>query len=199
VAGAVTAIRVILASASPRRRELLSLIGIVHEVRATNVEESVLPGELPAVYAERVARAKAAAADCTDANTVVVAADTVVVIDDLLLGKPHSRDDAARMLAMLSGRTHTVHTGVAVRRGNVIRSGLDTVLVTFRQMLPEEITRYIHTGEPMDKAGSYGIQGFGATLVERIEGDYFAVMGLSLLRTTQLLRELGVPYNFGPL
>jgi septum formation protein len=190
--------KVILASASPRRRELLNLIGLPHEVRPANVDESMHQGEAPAVYAERVARAKAAViVDAPDA--VVIAADTIVVIDDEVLGKPSSTDEARRTLARLSGRTHTVYTAVAVRRAGEIVSSVEHVAVTFRPLSAEEIGSYVATGEPMDKAGAYGIQGFGATIVERIDGDYFAVMGLSLVRMVRLMAQLGVRYDFGRL
>jgi septum formation protein len=189
--------RVVLASASPRRRELLALVGIAHDVIVTDVDESPLPHESALLYTERVARAKAAAVQGVDENAVVIAADTTVVIGETMLAKPESVQDAHRMLALLSGRTHTVYTAIAVRRGTHMVAAVDQVCVTFRALSVEEITRYVATGEPMDKAGSYGIQGYGATIVERIEGDYFAVMGLSLVRTIELLRKVGVGYGFG--
>ncbi len=192
----MTAVKVILASASPRRRELLSLVGIQHEVIVTNVDESVRPGEAPAVYADRVARAKASAVATAGSERVIIAADTIVVIDDVILGKPVSREDACRMLRILSGRTHTVYTAVAVRRESRIVAAVDEVAVTLRELSDTEIQSYVATAEPMDKAGAYGIQGFGATIVERIDGDYFAVMGLSLVRTVRLLADVGVRYDF---
>jgi septum formation protein len=192
-------LRVVLASASPRRRELLDLIRVKHEVVVTNVDETVFAGETPSVYADRVARAKAGAIAGDDEARVVIAADTIVVIDDAILGKPASVEEAFRMLRTLSGRTHAVYTAVAVRRGARIVSSVEQVAVTFRALGDEEIRAYIATGEPMDKAGSYGIQGYGATIVERIDGDYFAVMGLALVRMVRLLTELGVRYDFGPL
>lgn len=190
--------RVILASASPRRRELLGLIGVPHEVRPADVDESIHPDEAPAVYAERVARAKVAAVDPGD-GAFVIAADTIVVIDDEVLGKPRDATDAARMLRLLSGRTHTVYTAVAVRRGTRVVSAVEHVAVTFRPLPDDRIASYIATGEPMDKAGAYGIQGFGATIVERIDGDYFAVMGLALGALVRLMEEVGVRYDFGRL
>jgi septum formation protein len=189
--------RVILASASPRRRELLNLIGIEHEVRPANIDESYLSGETPRAHAERLAREKAAAIDAPDA--VTIGSDTIVVVDGRVLGKPHDRVHAAEMLRQLSGRSHIVMTGVAVKwRGN-LASGLEEVGVAFRALSEEEIERYIDTGEPMDKAGAYGIQGFGATIVDRVDGDYFAVMGLPLNRLARLLETLGLRYDFGPL
>jgi septum formation protein len=189
--------RVILASASPRRRELLSLIGIEHEVRPANIDETYLPGEAAREHAERLAREKAGAIEVPDAITI--GSDTIVVVDGRVLGKPRDREHAAEMLHQLSGRSHVVMTGVAAKwRGNLV-SGLEEVGVTFRPLRDDEIDRYIDTGEPMDKAGAYGIQGFGATIVERVDGDYFAVMGLPLNRLARLLETLGLNYTFGPL
>jgi septum formation protein len=194
----VTAVHVVLASASPRRRELLSLIGIAHEVRPADVDERLHDGEAPAVYAERLARAKASTFPVDD-DTLTIGSDTIVVIDDAVLGKPRDVLDAARMLRSLSGRTHTVYTAVAVRRGERIASAVEHVAVTFRPLTAAMIESYIATGEPMDKAGAYGIQGFGATIVERIDGDYFAVMGLALGTMVELMSRVGVRYDFGRL
>ena len=189
--------RVILASASPRRRELLSLIGIDHDVRPANIDESYLDGETPPQHAERLARAKTSAIN--DASAVTIGSDTIVVVDGDVLGKPRDRIHAAEMLRRLSGRSHIVMTGVAVLWRGKLVSGLEEVGVTFRDLTDEEIERYIDTGEPMDKAGAYGIQVFGATIVERVDGDYFAVMGLALNRLVGLFRQLGLGYDFGPL
>jgi septum formation protein len=189
--------RVILASASPRRRELLSLIGIDHEVWPANIDESYLTGETPREHAERLAREKAAAVDVADA--VTIGSDTIVVVDGDVLGKPRDRRHAAEMLQRLSGRAHVVMTGVAVRWQGHIVSGLEEVGVTFRTLTPDQIERYIDTGEPMDKAGAYGIQGYGATIVDRVDGDYFAVMGLALNRLVRLFGEVGLRYTFGPI
>jgi septum formation protein len=189
--------RVILASASPRRRELLSLIGIEHEVRPANIDETYLPGEAAREHAERLAREKAGAIEVPDAITI--GSDTIVVVDGRVLGKPRDREHAAEMLHQLSGRSHVVMTGVAAKWRGKLVSGLEEVGVTFRPLRDDEIERYIDTGEPMDKAGAYGIQGFGATLVERVDGDYFAVMGLPLNRLARLLETLGLNYTFGPL
>jgi septum formation protein len=190
---------VILASASPRRRELLALIGIPHVVEPADIDESYREGEEAPEHAERLAREKAAAIAARYTNAVVIAADTIVLIDGLVLGKPRDDADAERMLGMLGGQTHVVLTAVAVAYGGAMRSGVESVRVTFRPLTRERIRAYIATREPMDKAGSYGIQGYGATLVERIDGDYFAVMGLALARMIDLLAELGVSYDFGPL
>jgi septum formation protein len=195
----VSGCRVVLASASPRRRDLLDLIGIAHEVHPANIDETVRPREAPRRYAERLAREKASAIATRDPDLITIGADTVVVIDRKVLGKPADADDAARMLRMLSGREHTVITAVAVSRGRKLRSAIEEVRVKFRRLRDDEIDAYIAMGEPMDKAGAYGIQGYGATIVERIEGDYFAVMGLPLVRLVGLMRDVGVRYEFGDL
>lgn len=192
----VSDVTVVLASASPRRRELLKLIGIVHGVRPADADETYSPGEAPAAYAERLAREKAAIVTGVVRNTLVIGADTIVVIDDHLLGKPRDADDATRMLKLLRGRTHVVMTAVAVAFQGRTVSAVEQVSVTFRDLSDDEIMEYIATGEPMDKAGAYGIQGYGATIVSRIEGDYFAVMGLSLVRLVALMAEVGVTYAF---
>lgn len=189
--------RVLLASASPRRRELLNLVGIGHEVRPADIDETYLPAEVPRAHAERLAREKALAIGAPDA--VTIGSDTIVVVDGQVLGKPRDRAHAADMLRQLSGRSHIVMTGVAARWRGELASGLEEVGVTFRQLSDDEIERYIDTGEPMDKAGAYGIQGFGATIVDRVDGDYFAVMGLPLNLLVRLLRSLGLNYDFGPL
>ncbi len=188
---------VILASSSPRRRELLRLIGIDHVVIPADIDETYPPGEKPAAHAERLAREKASAVTRDDA--VVIGSDTIVVVDGDVLGKPRDRDHAAAMLRRLSGRSHVVMTGVAVAWRGRIASGVEEVGVTFRALTDPEIARYIDTGEPLDKAGAYGIQGFGATIVDRVDGDYFAVMGLALNRLVRLCRSLGLGYDFGPL
>jgi len=189
--------QVVLASASPRRRELLRLVGIEHTVIPADIDEDHSPGEAPAVYAERLAREKAGAIDRGDA--VVIGSDTIVVVDGDVLGKPRDREQAVAMLRRLSGRAHVVMAGVAVAWRGRMSSGVEEVSVTFRALSDDEIRRYVETGEPMDKAGAYGIQGFGATIVDRVDGDYFAVMGLPLNRLVRLCRALGLGYDFGPL
>ena len=196
MAGALTP-RVILASSSPRRRELLRMIGIAHEVIPADIDETPGAGELPAALAERLAREKCAVVAAREPDAVVIAADTIVVIDGLVLNKPADRAEAARMLRRLAGRVHTVFTGVALMRAGRLAFGVDEVMVTFGDLSDAAIDAYITTGEPMDKAGAYGIQGYGATLVERIDGDYFAVMGLGLRRVVTLLAQLGMAYEFG--
>ena len=191
--------RVVLASSSPRRRQLLDLIGIAHEVRPANIDETMRPREAPRRHAERLAREKASAIAKRDPDLITIGADTIVVVNRKVLGKPRDADDASRMLTLLSGREHMVITAVAVSRGRKLRSAVEEVRVRFRRLRDDEIEAYIATGEPMDKAGAYGIQGYGATIVERIEGDYFAVMGLPVVRLIGLLRDVGVRYRFGSL
>jgi len=189
--------RVILASQSPRRRELLTLVGIPHEVMPANLDESYLPGEVPAAHAERLARAKAS--HIVIPNAVVIGSDTIVVVDGDVLGKPANDAEAVRMLDRLSGRTHIVMTAVAVAWQGRLESAVEAVAVTFHALTPSVIHGYVATREPMDKAGAYGIQGYGATLVKRVDGDYFAVMGLPLHRMVLLMERLGIRYPFGPL
>ena len=189
--------RVVLASASPRRRDLLRLIGIPHEIRPADIDETYISGEQPRQHSERLARAKADKVAATESDALVIGADTIVVVDGNVLGKPGNEADAARMLSMLSGRSHVVITAVATAYDGRIVSGVEEVVVAFRDLCREEIESYIATGEPMDKAGAYGIQGFGATIVRRVEGDYFAVMGLPLVRLTALMSDVGIVYDFG--
>ena len=189
--------RMVLASQSPRRRELLTLVGIPHEVRPADIDETLYPGESAEGHSERLAREKAQAIAAREPGAVVIGSDTIVVVDGDILGKPRDAGEARRMLARLSGRSHTVFTAVAVARGERVAAGVERVGVTFRAIAPWEIDAYVATGEPMDKAGAYGIQGFGATIVERVEGDYFAVMGLPLVRLVRLLADVGVRYEFG--
>ncbi len=191
--------RVILASQSPRRRELLSLVGIDHEVQPADIDETPWPDELPVPHTERLARGKAAVIAARAPDALVIAADTIVVVDGAILGKPTDIPDARAMLRRLSGRTHEVCTAMAVAIGEQVESEVMRVFVRFRALDDETIARYVNTGEPMDKAGAYGIQGFGATIVEHIDGDYFAVMGLSLVTVVKLAERLGVHYHFGPL
>ena len=191
--------RVILASQSPRRRELLTLVGIAHEVQPADIDETPWPDEAPIPHTERLATAKAQVIATRNPDALVIAADTIVVIDGAILGKPTDEGDAHAMLRRLSGRTHEVCTAMAVAIGDQVRAEVVRVHVRFRMLDDDTITRYVQTGEPMDKAGAYGIQGYGATIVEHIEGDYFAVMGLSLVTVVRLAGEMGVSYQFGPL
>lgn len=189
--------RVILASQSPRRRDLLDLVRITHEVMPADIDERYLPGESPAAHAERLAREKAQAIH--EPEAVVIGSDTIVVVDGDVLGKPKDEADARRMLRRLSGRAHFVITAVAVSWRGRIESGAEQVEVTFHELDDATIARYVATREPMDKAGAYGIQGYGATIVRRVDGDYFAVMGLPLQRLIRLIETMGLRYPFGPL
>jgi septum formation protein len=187
----------VLASASPRRRELLALLGLVPEIVPSDIDESWRDGEAPQAHAERLARTKAAALHRPQA--AVIGADTIVVVDGDILGKPRDAEDAASMLRRLAGREHVVHTAIAVAYRNNTVSGVESTRVWFRPLTAETIAAYVATGEPMDKAGAYGIQGYGAVIVERIEGDYFTVMGLGLGRLVALFEAAGLRYRFGAL
>lgn len=183
----------VLASQSPRRRELLTQIGVRHRVLAADVDESVRPGEAPDAYVSRVARAKAEAGwQAAGARGAVLAADTAVVLDAQILGKPADRDDALHMLGALSGRDHRVLTAVALRTAQGLRATVVETRVWFRSLTPAEIVAYWDSGEPRDKAGAYGIQGRGAVFVARIEGSYSGVVGLPLCETWALLRDAGI-------
>jgi len=195
----MTALRipeVILASQSPRRRELLTLVGIAHTVRPADIDETWIDGELPVPHAERLARGKAHTLAAQVPGAVVIAADTIVVLNGEILGKPRDAADARTTIRRLSGRMHTVFTAIAVAYAGRTVSAVEEVAVTFRDLSDDEIASYVRTGEPMDKAGAYGIQGFGATIVERIDGDYFSVMGLGLRRLVALLEDVGLRYDF---
>ena len=193
--------RVVLASASPRRHELLGMIGIAHEVDPADIDESLRAGESDTAYAVRLATEKGIAVAARHPDALVIAADTIVVVDGRIFGKPVDEADARRMLRELSGRAHVVRTAVAVVRetGRRVESHLESARVVFRELSDREIAEYVATGEPHDKAGAYGIQGYGATIVERVEGDYFTVMGLALRRLVSLLERVGVPYRFRAL
>lgn len=185
---------VILASQSPRRRELLGRMGIDDFlVRPAQGEEVFEPGLSPAELVEHLSRQKAAeVAAGASPEDLVIAADTVVSIDGRVLGKPHSQEEAFSMLSTLSGREHTVYTGVTVCQGGVSITEHEATDVRFRPLTPEEIRSYIATGEPMDKAGAYGIQEYGSLLVEGIRGDYFNVVGLPICRLGRILARFGV-------
>jgi len=186
--------KIILASNSPRRKELLTRIGLSFTVAPADVDESVLPGESPEAYAVRVALDKARIAAERAGEGIVIAADTIVVAGDAILGKPSGPADARRMLSVLSGRGHEVITGLAVVDAATGRFTVRTsaTQVWFRELSDREIESYVATGEPLDKAGAYGIQERGALLVERIEGCYSNVVGLPLSLLGEMLREFGV-------
>ena len=177
-----------LASRSPRRRELLSQIGVHHEVVVTDVDESLHPGEAPAEYVIRLALEKARAALGGQRLLPVLGADTAVVVGNEILGKPRDRDDFLAMMERLSGRSHKVLTGVALV-GEKTESRLSVSKVTFRPVSAQEAMAYWESGEPADKAGGYAIQGLGALFITRVEGSYSGVMGLPLYETAELLRS----------
>ena len=176
----------ILASKSPRRQELLGLFGLSFTVRAADVDETMDPCMSPAQAVGEVSARKALA--IPDDRALILAADTIVVYHGDILGKPRDEADAARMLSLLSGGEHQVITGVTLRRGSRVRTETETTRVWFRALSEAEIAAYIATGEPMDKAGAYGIQGRASAFIPRIDGDYFNVMGLPLCRLDQMLR-----------
>ena len=189
----VQGFRLILASASPRRRELLAQAGFAFEVEAADVDETQRAGEDAADYVRRLAEEKASAVfarrDGEDSALIVLGADTSVVFDGDVLGKPADAANAERMLRRLSGRVHRVLTGVAVATRAGMVSDVVTTEVTFSEIAEGEIAAYCATGEPLDKAGAYGIQGYAARWVPRIDGCYFNVMGLPIARTVRLIEE----------
>ncbi len=187
--------RLILASKSPRRAELLARLGLEYAVKSPRVDESLLPGEAPAEAAQRLARAKAEAG--REDGALAIGCDTLVVHRGEILNKPATREEAVAMVCRLKGQEHVVYTGVALATLERVESAVESTRVWFRSLEAQECEEYVATGEPMDKAGAYGIQGFGAAIVERIEGDYFNVMGLPIQRLLELFRRFGWRYAFG--
>jgi septum formation protein len=185
---------IILASASPRRAELLRGLGLNFHIKPSRMAEEHFPGESPEVLVTRLALAKAREVAAGVTAGLVIGADTAVVCAGCLLGKPHSREEAYTMLSFLSGRGHEVVTGVALveAAGGRYLAAHECTRVFFKKLTEAEIRGYLRTGEPMDKAGAYGIQGLGGLLVERIEGCYFNVVGLPLARLAEMLKEFGV-------
>ena len=184
---------IILASKSPRRAELMQQIGLPFTVCPADADESVTPELSPAEAVAEISKRKALAVrKIRDAGDVIVACDTVVALDHRIFGKPHTAEEAEAMLHLLSGRTHSVFSGLTVCCGTAVTSAVECTDVTFRTLSDAEITAYVKSGEPMDKAGAYGIQGLGAVLVERIAGDYFNVVGLPLCRLAQMLCPFGI-------
>jgi len=180
----------ILASASPRRRELLTQAGLTFEVHAADIDESRLPYEAPTTYVHRLALEKARTIHARFPDAIVIGADTTVVLENEIMNKPTDVADAERMLRALAGRIHQVHTGIAVVTPTAERVHLETTHVTFSAISGADLARYIASGDPLDKAGAYGIQGFAARWIPRIEGDYFNVVGLPIAATMHLLKEL---------
>ena len=181
----------ILASQSPRRKELLGLFHIPFSVSVADIDETMDPGKAPFDEVARVSRLKALAVK-RDPEDVVIAADTIVVCAGKVLGKPHSAEEAKQMLALLSGRDHQVMTGLTVAKGDQVCTCTEVTDIHFRPLTDKEIDAYVQSGEPMDKAGSYGIQGRGCVLVEGIRGDYYNVMGLPVCRLALMLRKFGI-------
>ena len=185
--------KIILASQSPRRRELLERMGITDfEVIPAQGEEIAARGLTPGRLVEELSRNKCAEVAASHPEDLIIAADTVVAVNSRVLGKPRNEEDAARMLNALSGRLHTVYTGVTVALGGKTATEHEVTSVRFRALTQADIVRYIATGEPMDKAGAYGIQGRGCVLVEGISGDYYNVMGLPVCRLARILAGFGV-------
>ena len=180
--------KLILASASPRRRELLGLFGIPFEIRAADIDETMDPNGSPFDEVGRVSRLKALATE-RSGEDVVIAADTIVVCAGRVLGKPHDPQEAVEMLRLLTGRDHQVMTGVTVLKGDTTVTFTEVTDLHFRELTDREIARYVASGEPMDKAGSYGIQGGAALFCTGMQGDYYNVMGLPVCRLGQVLRE----------
>jgi septum formation protein len=186
--------RIILASASPRRKELLEKLGLKFEVDASNCEEEIDPVLGPDELVRRISITKAKAVAQRHQDAVIIAADTIGVIGKKLLGKPHTADEAGKMLAKISGKSHEVITGFTILDTvtNKIMTGTVSTKVYIKKLTQQEIAAYVQTGEPLDKAGAYGIQGRGAVIVEKIEGDYYNVMGLPLSALTEALIEFGI-------
>lgn len=187
--------QLILASASPRRQQLLQQLGLSFVTVEQDIDESLRPAEPALDYVQRMAREKALSATAAlpaDAETLIIAADTIVVCDGEVLGKPRDEADACRMLLQLSDREHQVMSAVSVNKPNLSRTALSTSSVCLRPISAQEASRYWQTGEPLGKAGGYAIQGLAAVFVTRLEGSYSGVMGLPLFETAALLREFGV-------
>jgi septum formation protein len=185
---------VCLASVSPRRRELLTQIGVPHKVVGAHIDETAHPGEMPRDYVMRMARQKALAVRDRGYALPVLAADTTVVLDDVIYGKPRDRAEGVAMLQRLSARTHEVMTAVAIADARGVALRLNVSSVRFRKLTSEDCNAYWETGEPRDKAGGYAVQGAAAVFIESLSGSYSGVMGLPLFETAELLRAAGVAY-----
>ena len=185
---------IILASSSPRRRELMALITPDYTVRTSDVDERAIRAETPALLAQKLAVAKCRAVAESCPEDVVIGCDTVVDVDGAVFGKPADRDDARRMIRVLAGRGHLVHTGVCIAAQGRELCFAATTKVVFGALSDAEIEAYIATDDPYDKAGAYGVQGLGALLVERLDGDFFNVMGLPVLRLSRMLERFGVHF-----
>lgn len=187
--------RLILASSSPRRKELLELANLPFKILVSDIEETIPGNELPETIVQLLARQKAMSVAEKARDAYVIGADTIVVYNDIILGKPKTTEDAYATLKMLSDKTHEVLTGVSIISPEREVTFFERTKVTFWPLEEEEIKQYIASGEPMDKAGSYGIQGRGSLLVKKVEGDYFSVVGLPIARTVRELKKLGFSIN----
>ena len=186
--------KIILASASPRRKQLLEQIGLKFEVDPSDYDEKIEPGLGPRELAKKISRGKAETVARRHKNAIVIGADTFIVLGNRILGKPHTADEARKMLEAISGKPHLVITGFCVigsDTGKTISGSAETI-VFVKKLTPKEIDAYVKSGEPLDKAGAYAIQGLGAVIVERIEGDYFNVIGLPLSALAEALQEFGI-------
>jgi septum formation protein len=179
--------RLILASTSPRRRELLTQAGFTFDILPADIDETQLPNEDPVAYVQRLALQKAQAIHALHPHDIVIGADTTVVLDGQTLGKPADTADAERILMSLSGKVHQVHTGVAVITNDTMQQHVETTSVFFSTIPEVDLKHYLSTGDSLDKAGAYGIQGYAARWITRIEGDFFNVMGLPIAATVRLL------------
>lgn len=184
--------KLILASGSPRRKEFMSYLGIPFEVEIPNIDESPLQGETPSELVLRLSRLKADYISKKHDDTVVVAADTVVCFNGMILGKPSSRDDAFRMIKMLQGQTHTVYTGVTVQKGSLVRSKVVSTEVSFDPLDDDFIRNYASSGECDDKAGAYAIQGIASIFISEVKGSVSSVVGLPINEVVKFLREFGL-------
>lgn len=189
----------ILASQSPRRAELIGRLGLTFETRPADIDETYLPHETPPAHAERLAGEKALTIAAHRPEALVIGSDTIVVVDGDVLGKPKDDAQAVEMLQRIAGREHEVCTGIAVAHGGRMESALERVRVRVRDLDRRACEQYVATREPMDKAGAYGIQGYGSSIVDGIEGDYFAVMGLPVAKMLRLFERFGWRYAFGAL
>lgn len=187
--------RLILVSSSPRRRDILKQLVTSFEIISSNVDESVDKNLPPEEIVMNLAKRKASSVANNQQDAFIIGADTIVVFKNQILGKPADYDEAKQMLTTLSGNTHSVYTGTCIINGNDKRVFYEKADVTFWELTEEEIDRYIRTGEPLDKAGSYGIQGYGATLVKSIHGDFYAVVGLPIAKLYHTLKEMKFPFK----
>jgi septum formation protein len=187
--------KVVLASASPRRKDLLSLIGFKYEIYCPNVDESIFEGETPESICSRLSVSKAESAFAFFADDLIIAADTLVTIDNSIFGKPYNADEARTMLNTLNGREHKVITGLTIIFKGKIITETESTIVWIRKLSEDDIEAYISTGEFRGKAGAYAVQGYASLFIERIDGDYFNVVGLPLQRLSRMLEKIGIEFK----